>query len=212
VALVAALGESQVALVGHDWGAVATYLATAQAPERFRCAMTCAIPVLRGLPRALLRVPRQLTRSAYQLFFALPHLPERWFGSDAHSVVRWAYRTWSPGFRASPEHLSRIAERLSDPPLRDAALAYYRAAFRPGPRQRAALGRLRRRASVPTLNAYGARDGCMDARLYPWAAGSEVETAHFEGTGHFLHMEAPERFNACMLDWLRAHHPAESPR
>ncbi|MGB1466747.1 MAG: alpha/beta fold hydrolase, partial [Alcanivorax nanhaiticus] len=47
----------RVHLVGHDWGAVVGYLACAQAPDTFCSFSALAIPPVRRIPQALLKVP-----------------------------------------------------------------------------------------------------------------------------------------------------------
>jgi pimeloyl-ACP methyl ester carboxylesterase len=62
--------DRPVRLLGHDWGALATYAACARHPARIAAAVTLAVPhpmaFVRGLDAA------QLARSWYMLFFQLP--------------------------------------------------------------------------------------------------------------------------------------------
>lgn len=44
------LGAERVHLIGHDWGAVVSYVAAAMAPERFHSLTTIATQTLPRLP------------------------------------------------------------------------------------------------------------------------------------------------------------------
>ena len=62
---------------------------------------------------------------------------------------------------------------------------------------------------VRTLALTGARDGCMDTRLWDVAMAPEdfpagLEVRRVEGAGHFLHQEKPDEVNAAMVEWLSA--------
>ncbi|MCK5887473.1 MAG: alpha/beta fold hydrolase, partial [Alcanivorax sp.] len=62
----------RVHLIGHDWGAAVGYMACAQAPDTFCSFSALAIPPLRRIPQALLKVPEQVLLSGYMQFFQLP--------------------------------------------------------------------------------------------------------------------------------------------
>jgi pimeloyl-ACP methyl ester carboxylesterase len=89
------------------------------------------------------------------------------------------------------------------------ALAYYRATLNP----MLADSREMRRLSalplaVPTLAITGARDGCMDTRMYDYVDGALFTQGYrmerLEGAGHFAHQEKPEEVNGLLLDWIAA--------
>lgn len=65
--------------------------------------------------------------------------------------------------------------------------------------------------AVPTLAVNGADDGCArpflgdgQERLFT----SAYQTETWPGTGHFPHLEHPERAAHRILDWLSSHLPA----
>jgi pimeloyl-ACP methyl ester carboxylesterase len=82
LALIEALGAQRAFLVGHDWGAVAAYIAAALAPERIERMVTAALPHL----HRFLFWPslRQLKRSRYMGFPA----KEDWPLCNLYSVTR----------------------------------------------------------------------------------------------------------------------------
>lgn len=202
VALADALAPGRpVAILGHDWGAVAAYAALSRAPARFHAAITLAVPHPGHLLGALARHPWAARQVWYMLFFQLPRLPERAL-TDTR-LLEWLWRAWSPGFEAPAGHLDEVRRALARGEL--AALAYYRALAG------SMLRRVPRWAPirVPTLHVHGARDGCIAASL---TAGherlfeAEVETVLIEA-GHFATLEAPARVADLALEWLGAFPP-----
>src|SRR5690606_28291933 len=89
--LASALGHARFALVGHDWGAIATYAACALAPSRIAAAVTLAIPHLRTF-----RGARQALLSAYIPLLAAP-LGARLSRAQDFRLVDVLWRLWSPG-------------------------------------------------------------------------------------------------------------------
>lgn len=210
-----ALGAKRAHLVGHDWGAVAGYLAAALAPERFLSLTTLSVPHPgRFLREAALRRPSQLLNSWYILFFQLRGVADRRLARDDFAFVEKLWRDWSPGWAWPPDEMAALKQTLRQPGVARAVLGYYRAIadfFSAAGRatQRLQMAKIR----VPTLALTGERDGCMDTRLHDdlmraadFPAG--VEVARVAGAGHFLHQEAPEAVNERLLAWLRRHTPA----
>lgn len=216
VGFVDALGADRAHVFGHDWGALSTYAAAALAPERFASLATLAVPPVHRWPDAVRRVPAQLVKSWYQLFFQLPGLSDWVVERRDWALVRWLCRRWSPGFTFDDTQWQARRRAFSAPGVKRAMLSWYRQNLSP----RDLAGRrgpfAPMRIAAPTLALTGARDGCIDTRLYDhlvlpedFPAGVRVE--RLEGLGHFAHLEAPERVQGRLLDWLAAHQrPAES--
>lgn len=204
----------RVHLVGHDWGAVVTYLAAARSPELFCSATALAIPPLRRLPSALLRVPEQLLLSSYMELFQLPLLPEWLLRRDALAGVSWLWQRWSPDWQPGVS-LDNAREVLSQPGVLTAALNWYRHLPRFwSTAHRQARDWMTLPIEIPTLVLMGKKDGCMSPRLLAhtieqrdFSAGLQVEEV--AGAGHFLHLERPDRVNALLLAHLSAHRCGE---
>lgn len=211
VAAHAALGgDERAVLVGHDWGAATAYATGSFAPRLFRRMVTLAVPpgptLLAPLssPRSLLEsaglLPRQLRRSWYMGFQQLP-LSEHALGR----VIPKLWRDWSPGYDGTAD-VARVLAALDPPGHRAAALSYYRALAQPWARRDAYAPESDhelRLGPVPTLYLHGEDDGCMLVELARRARGF-VEMETVPGAGHFLQLEAPDRVNALIGDFLAA--------
>lgn len=190
-------------LVGHDWGAGAAYTAVGRWPQRFRSAITLAVPHVSAFERNLRGSHAQQQRSAYMALFMLPALPERILAYRDFALVERLWRRWSPNFEPNPEYMRELKHclRASMP----GPLGYYRA-LRPS---RTALRQsfldARVRIYVPLLHLHGADDGCIDFSM------SEGEQRYFEGEfrsrllpglGHFLHLEDPRQVAEAILEFI----------
>ena len=186
------------AIVGHDWGAMITWMLAADDPP-FERAVAMAVPHPLAFLHNTLRSPAQLRRSSYMLRFQVDDV--------GVAFVERLWRKWSPGFDPGWQywqHLRATMEASLPRPL-----AYYRALARP---LHAALARLDRdpRVGVPMLQLMGARDGCIAPEI---AKGQERYVARLDarvlpGVGHFLHLEDPVTVDRIVADFLGSAEPA----
>jgi pimeloyl-ACP methyl ester carboxylesterase len=188
-------GDERSLIVGHDWGASATYVATSAEPERWRHAITMAVPPLMLFGEALSSFD-QIRMSWYMFFFqssTAESLVER---NDLDFLER-LWRTWSPSY-APEEDMVYVRQSLGDRDHLRAALGYYRAMFDAGPLIDASMQRIADAAFnpsvVPTLYLHGAKDGCIapvDSSKVLAALGAGSRYDLLEDSGHFLHLEQP---------------------
>jgi pimeloyl-ACP methyl ester carboxylesterase len=206
--LAAALSPVPAVLVGHDWGAVATYSALRREPARFRRAVTLAVPHVVAFARNLRSSRAQLDRSRYMAFFMLPLLADRIVPRGDFAYIDALWRRWSPGYEPSNAYRRELKSCLAA--SLPAPLEHYRA-LRPS---RAAFARLRadarERIRVPLLYLHGEDDGCigpeMDAGQERYFDG-EFRSEHIPGAGHFLHLENPDRVASSILAFIGAGAP-----
>ena len=152
-------------------------------------------------------VARQLRQSWYIGFQQVPGVSER----VLPRVIEKLWADWSPGYDAR-EDLGHVAESLSGPGRRTAALRYYRAFVQPWYRQSAYAdpqAAMLRVPGPPLLYLQGRNDGCLVAahaertierKDEVLAPGSEVEI--LPGVGHFLQLEDPEAINRRVASFI----------
>ncbi len=204
IGLVRALGHRRAALVGHDWGAVASYTAAALAPEMFPRIATLAIPPIPAFLRAF-ATRAQRRRSWYMAYFQLPGAAAR-VRADDFALLERLWRDWSPGWSAPPGRIASVKRTLRHPGTVEAALSYYRHLLpgRLGPRAYArALRTVLGPVSANTLILAGARDGCVGVEVFDRAADSIAGPCRVErlpDAGHFLHLERPEHTHALVTE------------
>jgi pimeloyl-ACP methyl ester carboxylesterase len=211
VALHAALAQSDApgVLVGHDWGALASYAAVHHPSAPWRRLVTMAVPPIGAVTQGFLSYD-QLRRSWYMFFFQHP-LAELAVPVDDLAFIDRLWADWSPGYDAA-EDLVHVKAALRDPANLAAALGYYRATLGGvGLSDDPEVASLQAAADseappLPTLYLHGRTDGCMGASLAEPAAeiltaeGSRVELV--DDAGHFLHLERPDEVNRLVLDFL----------
>jgi pimeloyl-ACP methyl ester carboxylesterase len=206
-ALHAALGGGPDAvLIGHDWGALATYGAVAHQPHRWRRAVTAAVPPTASIGMSMLTYA-QLQRSWYMFFFLSP-VAEAALPLNDYAFLDGLWRDWSPGYDGTFD-VARVKESIGDPERIVAAISYYRATWDPSlqvpelaDEQAAAL----LPTPKPTLYLHGRDDGCMllssmsSSPLDYMAPGSAFEVV--DDAGHFLHVERPDVVNRIIMEFL----------
>ncbi|MGK5554900.1 alpha/beta fold hydrolase [Actinomadura kijaniata] len=208
VALHEALGgDGNAVIIGHDWGAFATYGAAAHSPGRWRKAVTLAVPPVGAMMNAFSSY-EQLKRSFYIFLFQTP-LAEAVLD---RAFVEGLWRDWSPPGAEVAGDVDRVMECLATPANVAAAIGYYRAMLDPSRllgRYAAEQRSAARTGERPILYLHGAADGCLGADVVmsdPAAVlaqlppGSRAEVV--EGGGHFLQLDRPAEVNRLILDWL----------
>lgn len=193
-------------LVGHDWGASASYAAAALDPNAFERMATLAVP-----PRfvsLLFKHPRQLFRSWYMWFFQLPGMPERALRWREYSMVEFLWGIWSPGWEYPNDRIESVKETLGSGQTVEHALQYYRDsigsaisdAIRHGPPEADHTNPV----GVPTLLLGGELDGCIGIELIEDAGPylDDGRIVRVRDAGHFLHQERPDVVCEELLEWF----------
>jgi pimeloyl-ACP methyl ester carboxylesterase len=198
-------GTDDAVIIGHDWGALTAYAAVAHQPDRWRRAVTAAVPPTASIGMSLFTYA-QLQRSWYMFFFLSP-MAEIALPLDDYAFIDGLWADWSPGYEASFD-VARVKESIGDPEHIAAAIGYYRAMFDPVPvdpeladEQNAALAP----TPKPTLYLHGRNDGCMllssiGNPLDFMAEGSQVVV--IDEAGHFMNVEQPDVVNRHIVEFL----------
>ncbi|GGP89076.1 alpha/beta fold hydrolase [Streptosporangium pseudovulgare] len=188
------LGVERAHLVGHDWGSPLVQLTAVAAPQR-ALSLTCMSV---GHPATLAAAgPVQWRRSWYMLLFQLRGVAEWWLSRDDFATMR----RWMGGH---PD-VEDVIARMRDPRALTSSLAIYRTGLRPLP-----SGRVAKLPPVPTLGVWSSGDRFLAERAMlltqehvtgPW------RYERIDGAGHWMQLEAPDRVNALLLDFLSAATP-----
>jgi pimeloyl-ACP methyl ester carboxylesterase len=198
-------GGSDAVIIGHDWGALATYGAAGYEPTRWRKVVAAAVPPPVSAAAKFFTF-EQLQRSWYTFFFQSP-LADMAVPMDNYRFIDRLWADWSPGYDAKAD-LVRVKEALGGPERTAAAIAYYRAVYDSNGHDPGLAGEQNASIGVPPqplLYLHGANDGCFGVDTVEdlpsfLSPGSSV--AVIEGAGHFLQLEAPEEFNAVVTRFL----------
>ncbi|MGZ8752994.1 MAG: alpha/beta fold hydrolase [Acidimicrobiia bacterium] len=201
--------DGDAVLIGHDWGAIASYVAAGHRPDRFTKLVTMAVPHQAALMNRFLSTPEQLKRSWYVFFFQTP-LAETVVPMNDFAVIDLLWRDWSPGLVPDPSFMRALKDTLGAPGSVEAAIGYYRAMLgsTPGnPELAEVAGAGYGPIPVPTLYLHGADDGCMgielvdESEIAPYfPAGIDVHVV--PAAGHFMHLDQPEHVTRRILDFL----------
>ena len=201
-------GHDDAVIVGHDWGAMATYIAANHEPERWKRVVTMAVPPAGAVATGFLTYT-QLKKSWYMFFFQ-HGLADIVVGMDDLAFIDGLWADWSPGYDGRDD-IPAVKDALGDPANLAAALGYYRATLG-GIGVDAALDAVQNKGNdttpQPTLYLHGRADGCMGLEVAQAAAafltspGSRMQVV--DGAGHFLHVEKPDEVNQLIIDHLTA--------
>ena len=211
VDLAAALGLKRHALVGHDWGSRAAYIASSLNEANVSACVALSTGYGTNSPSQKLSY-RQTQNYWYHWLMATAR-GERLIREDRRAFTRHIWNEWFAAYRPDDAEFERTAASFDNPDWADITLHSYRvrwghaegdpryaaleSRFDPAPRQR-----------VPTLTLHGALDPVNSPQM------SEGKEAYFAGpyerrlvaeAGHFPQRECAADVAAQIVDWLRRH-------
>jgi pimeloyl-ACP methyl ester carboxylesterase len=190
VGILDALGIDRCHLVGHDWGAAVAWVFAALHPDRLHTLAALSVPHV-AAPRTL----RQREMAWYQLFFQFAGVAEANISHDD-----WA---WLRLFTRGDGDIEQWIADLSRPGALTASLNWYRANLAPrmpGPPPELPP------VTVPTMAIWSARDHYLDGERVRNSAAFVKAPWRYEeipDASHWVPLDAPDRLNELLLDWLR---------
>jgi epoxide hydrolase 4 len=201
--LILACGERTADVVGHDWGAIAAWIAAMRHPERVEKLAILNVPhPARSLDGLL--SPMQLLRSSYVFFFQIPRLPEEVIRAGDFALLRSVFRRDPVRSRAlTAEDIERYVGATARPGALTASLNYYRALLRYPGQTRALL----RRVEAPVLVIWGERDRFLSRRLAEpprlWVPNL-LGVKRLPNASHWVAEDSPREVNTLLFDFLRS--------
>ncbi|AMB43951.1 alpha/beta hydrolase [Methylobacterium sp. AMS5] len=203
-----ALNLDRFAVVGHDWGARASYIAACTAPERIVACVALSVGWGTNDPGQTLTL-NQTQNYWYHWLMALPR-GDALVRDDRHRFTRHIWTIWNPGWRVPDAAFSTTAAAFDNPDWADVTLHSYRVRWghaEPDPRYATLEAQLAADPviQVPTLTLHGGADPCNDP------ATSKDRDALFAAfyrrivlpnLGHFPQRQAPEAVLKEVLPFL----------
>ena len=233
VALVAALGETQAVIVGHDWGAPIAWASAMLRPDLFRAVAALSVPHRGrgpGAPLASLRAAG-ITRF-YQQYFQEPGVAEAEFERDVGETVQrilgaggfggrggdQVMMVPESGFLSLVPHPDKLPGWLTEQDLAVWTENFTRSGFRGGLNYYRNIDR-NWELMAPWQGAKIMQPalfigGTHDVVLHPKFAGPALktmpehvpnlrDTVLLEGAGHWVQQERPGEVNAALIGFLR---------
>jgi pimeloyl-ACP methyl ester carboxylesterase len=192
VSVLGGLGIERTHVVGHDWGAGLAWALAVYVPERVERLVVMSV----GHPNTL-RQPsvEQREKAWYQLLFQFTGVAEELIQRDDWKLFR--------ELLADAVDRERYIEDLSRPGALTAGLNWYRANARVD--QELERTRPFPAVDVPTMGIWSSGDNfLLEAGML--ASGDHVTGTwryeRVEGAGHWLQLDAPERVNELLLEFL----------
>jgi pimeloyl-ACP methyl ester carboxylesterase len=191
VGVLDALQIPRAHVVGHDWGAAIAWMTAAFAPARVTSVTALSVGHPSSFGASSLR-QRQL--SWYMLLFQFPGIAEQWLSADDFRN----FREWS-----SHPQVDSVVDRLAEPGAIKASLGIYRANL--PPESLVAPPTELPPVTVPAMGVWSSEDlalteeNMVNSAKYmaaPW------RYERVEGAGHWLQLDAPDKVNALLLDFL----------
>ena len=190
LAILAERGIGKAHVVGHDWGAALAWALASFAPGNVDHLVVLSV----GNPVTFLRTLEQRQKSWYMLLFQFPGVAERWLTED-----NWAnFRHWG----GHPDGDQVIAELEANGSLTP-GLNWYRANIAPeswaGPPLQLPP------VQVPAMGVWSSGDFALSEVQMTDSAQNMAGSWRYErldGPGHWMQLEAPDKVNELLLDFL----------
>jgi pimeloyl-ACP methyl ester carboxylesterase len=187
------LGIDRAHVIGHDWGAAVAWTLATVAPNRVDYLVALSV----GHPASFAAAGyEQREKSWYMLLFQFPGVAEQWLSADDFRNLR----QWSQ----HPE-ADAVTARLKEDGALTAGLAWYRANLPPetllsGPPDLPPV-------TAPAMGIWSDGDIALTEASMTGSAAHVAGPWRYErldGVGHWIPLDAPDRLNQLLLDFLPA--------
>ena len=197
------------AVVGHDWGARAAYIASAFAPARITHCVTLSVGWGTNDPGQPLPL-KQVQNYWYHWYMALDR-GAALLRDERRELTRYIWAIWNPGWRISDEEFEATAASFDNPDWVAVVLHSYRVRWGLAQRDAAyadAEATIARDSTirVPTLVVHGGGDPCNDPSTSEGKEhlfASRYERMVLDRVGHFPQREAPVAVADAVVGFLQ---------
>ena len=230
VGLVAALGERQAVIVGHDWGAPVAWHAAMFRPDVFtKVAGLSVPPPFRGRSRPLDSLREGGITDFYWQYFQTPGIAEAEFERDVALTMRLIlgrgvsdpaalYVTEGKGFLGNIPPVVKLPDWFDEADIATFAEAYRKSGFRGGLNWYRNLDRNWEMTAPwqgaqihqPSLFVAGSQDsvitGLIGAKRVTELERVLPNLRHkliIDGAGHWVQQERPDEVNAALINFLK---------
>ena len=190
IAVLGDVGVERAHVVGHDWGAALAWGMASLAPATVDHLAVLSV----GHPATFRRTFRQREKAWYMLLFQFPGIAERWLSGDD-----WAnFRTWA----GHPDADQVIADLESAGSLTP-GLNWYRANVPPESWIEPPL--MLPPVQASTMGIWSTGDMALTETQMTDSAenvSGPWRYERLEGPGHWMQLEAPDKVNELLLDFL----------
>jgi pimeloyl-ACP methyl ester carboxylesterase len=202
--------EKKCHLIGHDWGALTSYMVAASRPDLLHSLVSLSIPYNVSLPRVIARCPRYIINSWYISFFQLLGVADWVVPRKNYQFIDMLYRTWCPTWKDREERVISAKATVSAPGVLKACLGYYRnCIFGLNPASFKFRKLYSGRIKVPTLGIRGDVDGCIPEVAWeqtsPKSFPNGLTLEMMPGIGHFPQLEDPKWISDRLIKWVKQH-------
>ena len=203
-----ALGLQRFRVVGHDWGARATYTACCLAPDCVEKAAALSVGWNALDPDQALPMP-QIRNYWYQWYMATDR-GAALVRDDREAYTRYIWTLWNPGWTVSDEEFAATAASFANPDWPAITLHSYRQrwGFAPGdPACEADEAQVKAdsRIRVPTLCLHGGADPASGPGTSEGKEGlflGPYERRVLPGVGHFPQRQRSEEVGGLLAGFL----------
>jgi len=188
-AILDALDVEQAHVVGHDWGAAVAWLTATLSPDRTGRLVVLSVPHIL-VPTTI----RQQEMAWYTLFFQ--------FAGIAEETIVYDNWQWLRVFARGDGDQDQWIEDMARPGALTAALNWYRANLAPRP---PGPPLTLPPVAAPTLAIWSDGDHYLDGARVEQSAAYVTGPFRYEqinGASHWIPIDAPDRLNELLLDWL----------
>jgi pimeloyl-ACP methyl ester carboxylesterase len=205
-----ALGLGSFCLVGHDWGARAAAIATAELQDTGRVRKLVLVSVGYGTNVPSQKMSLKQTQNYWYQWYMATSRGREHLMNERRDFTRYLWQVWSPGWQFPEEEFQATAASFDNPDWMDVVISSYRHRWgnAPGdPRYEALEKRLLPppQVLVPTLQLHGAADAANDPETSAGKEGffaASYERALLPGLGHFPQRERPHEVAARLAGFL----------